>query len=139
MEQIDDVYKFICEKCNFKCMYKSAYDAHLKSGLHQTGHRKKRCDSNGPYNCDKCNYTTTNKTTFKKHTLNEHANKQTREKEFRYYCKHCDFGTFSNDSMNAHNNTKKHIKNIKAKLKNYYNIFVIYYNICHNIIRKTIK
>jgi len=44
--------------------------------------------------------------------LNEHADKEAREKQFKYYCKYCDIGTFSKDIMEAHNNTKKHIKSI---------------------------
>ena len=47
-----------------------------------------------------------------KHKLNEHATKEEREKEFKYYCFNCDFGTFSKDTMDVHNNTEKHKKSI---------------------------
>ncbi|ARF12153.1 hypothetical protein Klosneuvirus_3_288 [Klosneuvirus KNV1] len=49
---------------------------------------------------------------YRQHMLNEHADKEAREKQFKYYCKYCDIGTFSKDIMEAHNNTKKHIKSI---------------------------
>ncbi len=28
------------------------------------------------------------------------------EKEFKYYCEYCDFGTLSNDTFNLHNEKK---------------------------------
>ena len=40
--------------------------------------------------------------------LNEHSNKETREKEFTYYCKCCDFGSFCENQLNKHNDTSKH-------------------------------
>ena len=33
--------------------------------------------------------------------------KEEREKDFKYYCKDCDYGTFSKDQYETHNN-KKH-------------------------------
>ena len=45
---------------------------------------------------------------MKKHVLNEHSTKEEREKEFKYYCKSCDFGTFSKDTYEVHTNTNKH-------------------------------
>ena len=102
--------KYFCEKCNFSCYCLSIWKKHTDTELHKTGKRKKRCDCKMPFVCDYCKYETKNSITFKKHTLNEHATKDTREKEFKYYCKYCDFGTFSIDTFNLHNNTKKHKK-----------------------------
>jgi hypothetical protein len=50
---------------------------------------------------------------FKQHILNEHSSLIERENGFRFYCKHCDFGTYSVDLYNIHNNSKKHNKYIK--------------------------
>ena len=100
--------KFNCAKCNFSSNYKSAYDKHLTTELHKTGKRKIRSDMKEPLKCNQCNYKTKNTISYKKHVLNDHADKETRKKEFKYYCKYCDFGTFSQDTMNIHNNTKKH-------------------------------
>jgi len=47
-------------------------------------------------------------TALKQHKLNEHGSLAEREKEFMYYCKLCDFGTFSKDTYNIHLNTNKH-------------------------------
>ena len=45
---------------------------------------------------------------MKKHILNEHSTKEQREKEFKFYCSYCDFGTFSKDTIKVHNETNKH-------------------------------
>jgi hypothetical protein len=45
---------------------------------------------------------------MKQHYLNEHCNKKEREEGFTYYCKECDFGSFSEKTMEKHKNTKKH-------------------------------
>lgn len=102
------INKYNCEQCKFSCDTKARWENHIKTELHKTGKRKLRSDCIEPYKCIECNYQTKNSITYKKHTLNIHANKETREKEFKFYCKHCDFGTFSQDTMNVHNNTTKH-------------------------------
>ena len=45
---------------------------------------------------------------MKIHKLNKHLTKEDREKEFIHYCKYCDYGSFSKDSFDIHNNTEKH-------------------------------
>ena len=45
---------------------------------------------------------------MKIHKLNKHSNSNEREKEFKYYCKCCDYGSFSEDSYNKHIDTIKH-------------------------------
>uniref|UniRef100_A0A6C0HWF4 Uncharacterized protein n=1 Tax=viral metagenome TaxID=1070528 RepID=A0A6C0HWF4_9ZZZZ len=49
-------------------------------------------------------------TNLKQHYLNYHGNLKDREDGFKYYCKICNYGTFSIDLFNKHNNTKKHNK-----------------------------
>lgn len=106
MEANDNKYN--CEQCNFKCNTKARWTAHINTELHKTGTKKRRSDYKEPMLCDKCDYSTKNKTTLIKHKLNKHSNIDEREKEFKYYCKVCDFGTFSQDSLSIHNNTDKH-------------------------------
>ena len=108
--QLSICKKYFCEKCNFSCSCLSIWKKHTETELHKTGKRKKRCDCKMPFVCEQCKYETKNSITFKKHILNEHSAKDTRENEFKYYCKYCDFGTFSNDTFNLHNETKKHKK-----------------------------
>ena len=36
------------------------------------------------------------------------ADKETREKEFKYYCKLCDYGTFAKQLIEKHNKSDKH-------------------------------
>ena len=62
--------------------------------------------------CDKCDYETKNETTLLKHKLNNHSTKEERQNNFKYFCKYCDYWTFSIDSYNLHNETK----NIKVSL-----------------------
>lgn len=110
-------YKYNCDSCGFKCRFKSQWEIHIETELHKTGKKKKRSDCKDPYKCDKCNYKTKNIFSFEQHKLNEHASREEREKEFKYYCKYCDFGTYSNDLINTHNKTEKHKKQIMRQKK----------------------
>ncbi len=101
-------YKYNCENCKFYCNEISKWEKHIETEKHKTGKRKKRSDYKGEYKCEKCDYNTLNKITFKQHELNEHSNKEKREKEFKYYCKLCDIGTFSKDLYENHILSKKH-------------------------------
>jgi hypothetical protein len=102
--------KYICIECDFKCNENSRWLKHIETEKHKTGKRKIRSDYGGPFKCEKCNYESNNKTTFTQHKLNEHSNKEQREKEFKYYCNLCDFGTFSKGLYENHKKTDKHIK-----------------------------
>ena len=81
---------------------------YINTELHKTGTRKKRSDYKEPVKCDFCDYTTKNTITIKKHMLNKHKTKEERKKEFKFYCEPCNFGTFSKDTMEIHNNSEKH-------------------------------
>ncbi len=102
-------YKYNCEQCGFHCNCAIRWNKHIETELHKTGKRKLRSDYKGPYKCDICAYSTNNNMTFKQHNLNYHADKQMRVKEFKYYCKYCDFGTFALQLFEKHNNSKKHL------------------------------
>jgi hypothetical protein len=113
----DNKYTFICDKCDFKCKFKSRWDVHINTTLHKTGKKKLRIDYEGLHKCDKCDYESENNTNFKKHVLNSHSTKEEREKQFKFYCKLCNFGTFSNDTMNLHKESNKH-KNFETIFNN---------------------
>jgi len=100
--------KYNCEQCKFTCNTKARWENHIKTELHKTGKRKKRSDIKDPYKCIDCNYETKNVVTYKKHMLNVHSSKETREKEFKFYCKYCDVGTFSKDTIDVHSKTSRH-------------------------------
>lgn len=110
MEVKEIKYNFICEKCDYKCRFESHWKNHINTELHLTGQRKTRSDLKEPFKCEKCDYKTKNLTTLKQHKLNEHASREEREKEFKYYCSCCNYGTFSIDLYNRHTKSKKHIK-----------------------------
>lgn len=55
---------------------------------------------------------------MKKHVLNKHASLEEREKQFKYYCKLCDFGTFSKDTIEVHNNSEKHKLSVSRRGQN---------------------
>ena len=101
-------YKYSCEKCEYKCNYISQWNNHINTELHKTGLRKKRSDCKEDIKCEKCDYKTRNLTTMKKHKLNKHLSLEEREKGFKFYCKSCDFGSFSQDTMDVHYNSEKH-------------------------------
>ena len=122
-EIIEKKYKYECEKCRFKCNTKAQWEAHINTTLHQTGERKKRSDIKEPFKCaggtsgEKCEYKTKNKTTLKQHYLNDHGTLEEREKEFKCYCKVCDFGTFSIDIYKNHIESEKHKKKSLRMIK----------------------
>jgi hypothetical protein len=43
---------------------------------------------------------------MKLHYLNNHANKEERKKDFKYYCEPCDFGNFSKSLFKLHMDIK---------------------------------
>jgi len=47
---------------------------------------------------------------YKQHILNYHSSKEQREEDFKYYCKLCNYGSFSKDLLEKHNLTEKHKK-----------------------------
>lgn len=102
--------KYNCEQCDFHCNAESTWTIHINTAKHKTGKKKLRSDIKEPLKCSDCNYETKNKTTLIQHKLNEHSDIEKREKEFKYYCKLCDFGTFSIDLFNFHNSCRKHKK-----------------------------
>jgi hypothetical protein len=104
-------FKYNCVNCNYKCNEKSKWEKHINTVKHTTGQKKVRSDYEGPYKCTICiDYETPNKTMYKQHILNYHSSKEKREEGFKYYCKLCDYGSFSKDLLEKHNLTVKHKK-----------------------------
>ena len=85
----------------------------MASELHRTGKRKIRSDCKDAPKCPNCEYISKNKIAMKNHILNIHSNLETRKKEFKYYCKQCDFGTFSKSIIDTHNQSDKHNRRVK--------------------------
>lgn len=106
----ESVKKYYCEKCDYECKYLSEWTKHINREIHITGQRKKRSDIKSEYLCIKCNYKTKNIVMYKQHMLNEHSTVEEREKGFKFYCKTCNFGTFSKDLYDTHIKSKKHVK-----------------------------
>lgn len=101
-------YKYQCTKCNFYTNYKSVWARHINTVLHKTGKKKIRSDKISAKKCIKCDYKSRTNTNMKQHILINHGTKKEREKEFTYYCKYCDYGTFSKPLYKIHRQTKKH-------------------------------
>ena len=56
-KQINKVeYKYICEKCDYKCNFISQWNLHINTELHKTGKRKKRTDKTEVGQCKDCDY-----------------------------------------------------------------------------------
>ena len=109
---MEEINKYVCDNCKYDTNNKLCWQAHLKTVLHKTGHRKKRSDFKQPSKCEKCDYTTKSSINLKKHFLNNHCEKEQREKEYTFYCRECDFGVFYENFMNDHKNTVKHKYNM---------------------------
>ena len=111
-----DKYKFFCDKCKYGTDIRSSLLQHNKTTLHQTGERgKKPIKDKQIFKCSECEYESQNKNNYLTHKLNNHSTKEEREKEFSFYCKICDFGVFSESSMNTHNETIRHKRLSKTK------------------------
>ena len=67
---------------------------------------KPRKDKKLEPQCKLCKYNTTSSTNMKLHYLNNHANKEERKKDFKYYCEPCDFGNFSKSLFKLHMDIK---------------------------------
>ena len=111
-------YKYQCNKCKFYTNYESLWDRHINTELHKTGKKKIRSDKIRLEQCLECNYETKINTNMRQHILINHGTKKEREKEFTYYCKICDYGTFSKPLYKTHKQTKKHkqIKELLSKI-----------------------
>ena len=94
MEQtIEKEHTYYCECCNYKCIYPAHWKQHLECEKHKNnGKRKTRSDKVLEPKCKLCDYTTTRTTNMKLHYLNNHANKEERKNEFKYYCELLQFG-----------------------------------------------
>jgi len=107
--------KYYCEKCNYNCNIISRWNKHINTVLHITGKKKIRSDYKEINICQNCDFKTKNSIQFNEHKLNYHSNKEEREKEFKYYCNYCDYGTFAISFIEKHNNTKKHKRHLNIK------------------------
>jgi len=67
--------------------------------------------------CSFCDYKPTKTTNYKLHYLNKHATKEEREKDFPFYCKKCDFGSFNKVLLDRHLETDKHTKTSTQNIK----------------------
>jgi hypothetical protein len=104
-----------CIDCNYNCKYLSQWTKHISTELHKTGTKKIRSDLKPPNKCSHCNFESKNNIMFKQHILNEHSTLDERASKFKFYCKTCDYGSFSVDLFNNHMKSKKHVKYINRQ------------------------
>lgn len=103
-----DSKEYICEKCNYKTVYKQSYKAHLKTELHLTGHRKTRTDKKTPDKCPHCLYTTGVSTTMQQHIIKNHMTPDEQKEKLKYYCDVCKIGFMAQSQYNVHTKSKRH-------------------------------
>ena len=106
-------YKFFCEKCKYGTNIKNSFERHNESNYHITGIKTRTVKKNKIiHQCDHkdCNYKTDKTSNFNTHKLNNHATKEERKKEFKYYCDLCDFGVFAESAYITHNESVVHKK-----------------------------
>lgn len=101
--------KYNCEMCQFRCNHLSLWNEHMACKKHTGEKRKERCDKILEEKCKFCDYKPTRTTNMKLHYLNKHAEKEERQKEFKFYCEKCDFGCFVHILLVRHLETQKHL------------------------------
>jgi hypothetical protein len=103
--------KYFCETCNFGCNYISIWNQHIETTKHKNNGILIRTNIKESSNkkCNQCYYIAKHNEGLKSHILTRHMSKEDREKEFPYYCKLCDFGSFREIKLNLHNKTQNHI------------------------------
>jgi hypothetical protein len=102
--------EYNCEKCKLCFKYKSKYEEHLGSKKHKGEPRKERSDKTYNSKCQVCRFEFNNHTNMKVHMLTKHGTPEERKEHFKYYCEHCDFGTFAEVLYTRHLETKKHLE-----------------------------
>jgi hypothetical protein len=105
---MSEKHKYICEKCNFKCNHESRWNQHIETELHKTGKKKTRSDKKFDGKCKHCEFIAKNNINMQQHVLSFHSTKEERKAGFKYYCEHCDYGTFAKTFFDKHNGTSKH-------------------------------
>jgi hypothetical protein len=105
--------KFICESCNFSCIFQSSWEQHIFTEKHKNNGKiireKKTKTLKTIFKCSCCDFLASHNDGLTNHYLSKHASIDEKEKEFTYYCKICDFGTFYEKVYNKHCESKKHI------------------------------
>lgn len=110
--------KYFCETCKFSCDYESIWNQHIETKKHKNNGILVRPKIFCNNKCDKCYFEASHSEALKIHNLTKHSSKEEREKEFKFYCNHCDFGTFYENSYNIHCQAKKHLLIIKYNQDN---------------------
>ena len=111
-----EIKKFTCEQCHISFLYKSKYDTHLKSKKHTGEAKKTRLDKIFEPQCRYCNFVAAHLTSMQTHLLTKHSTLEERQKQFKYYCKECDFGTMGEILWKRHQETKKHLTQINKEV-----------------------
>jgi ribosomal protein L35 len=101
--------KYNCEKCQYGCNYLSEWNEHLLCKKHTGEKRKERSDKILEEQCKFCHYKSNKTTNMKLHILTHHSTKEERQKEFKFYCDKCDFGTNADILFKRHLETLKHL------------------------------
>jgi hypothetical protein len=60
--------------------------------------------------CYHCDYENINNINMKSHILRKHSSQECRQKEFKYYCEFCDFGTFNKYVYEKHSESDNHLR-----------------------------
>jgi hypothetical protein len=107
--------KYFCETCKFGCDYESIWNQHIETQKHKNNGIliRQNIKEVSDKKCNECNFIAKHNEGLKNHQLTRHSSKEDREKEFSYYCKECDFGSFRKNLLDLHNNTKRHLIRIK--------------------------
>ena len=101
-------FKYYCEKCEYKTNSNFLYKQHCRTKIHIIGMHGNNEPNKEVYKCDECEYESLNKNNYLTHKLNNHATKEERKTQFKYYCDKCDFGVFTESSYQKHITSLRH-------------------------------
>jgi hypothetical protein len=112
--------KYVCNICKFSCKFESSWNKHILTDKHKNNGvyiRPKKNNIKSIKKCSVCDFIGAHNDALKIHYLSKHGTIEEKEKEFTYYCKICDFGSFYENTFKSHCETKKHLLS-KSHLEN---------------------
>lgn len=101
--------KYICIQCKYECEYKSHWDQHILTEKHNNNGKIIKKEIRNKV-CKVCSYKANTYSDARNHYLSKHGTNEEKLKEYPYFCKTCNIGTFGKSIYTAHCTSKKHLQ-----------------------------
>jgi hypothetical protein len=93
-------FEHYCNNCKYGTNYKTNYDKHCKTKLHER-HGEKKINI---FKCDLCDFECKLKSDCNAHKISKHTTIKEKEEKSKHYCKCCNFGTIRKAMMKRRRN-----------------------------------